>query len=499
MSETPVAPLQEQSVGSITDDLTVVSNRQPYRHRIDEQSSDGRAVVDQPAGGLTAGLDPVLQRIEGTWIAWGDGNQDFDVTDENDCIEVPPDESSYLLHRLSLTDEEVQGYSSGYSNRMLWPLCHSMLSKTVARPGDWNTYCQVNEKFATAVSEHANARTTVWFQDYHLALAPAMVRSRTGPDSFLMHFWHIPWPSPDVFSTCPHRDELISGLLGNDLLVFHLEEYAVNFLNCVDRISSGAITDWDNMRIHHEQGTTSVVAAPMGIDSDEIRDHSETVDGEFWRGFRLEHGIDEETSVAVGVDRLDYTKGITNRLDALERFWETNPDWRGELTYVQKGSESRSEIPAYRAVQQEVAETIDRINERFGTDDWQPIVYTTAMLSREDLVSLYYHSDVGLVTPLRDGLNLVAQEYIAAQSDDEGVLVLSELAGCSNSLESGALTVNPYYIDGMATAIGTALTMSDRERQHRCRELRKIVHAENMESWIEDLFDTAHTVKTNGE
>ncbi|MFC6992477.1 trehalose-6-phosphate synthase [Haladaptatus sp. GCM10025707] len=474
-------------------DVVVVSNRQPYRHSFDE---DGETIsVDRPCGGLTAGLDPVMQEIQGTWVAWGDGDADSASTDDDNCVRVPPDQPRYTLQRLSLSEFDVRGYYDGYSNQLLWPLCHSMAEKIDIDTGDWQTYREVNDKFADAVVTHAQPGGAIWFQDYHLTLVPRMVRNRLDEDVRLMHFFHIPWPAPDVFRACPHAERILDGLTGNDLLGFHTPRFAANFLECADRLLPEATVNWEENTVHTAQGTTTVTHASMGIDEESVRKQARAADGSFWADFRAEHSIDADVQVALGVDRLDYTKGIPKRLDALESLFEHRPDLREELTYVQKGTESRSRIPAYQNLQETVADAIERINDRFGTDDWQPVVETRAHLSREHLVSLYHHSDIGLVSSLRDGMNLVAKEYIAAQTDDDGVLVLSELAGASEELGEGALTVNPHDTGAMAATIEQAIELSKAERIARMRALREVVREENLESWIDGFFAEAASIE----
>jgi len=477
--------------------LIVASNRQPYSHETD---GTDRITVDCPAGGLTAGLDPVMQRTGGTWVAWGDGDRDFDVVDGDDCVSVPPDDPGYQLKRLRLSEEEIRHYYYGYSNQVLWPLCHSALTQIRCNPGFWRHYRNVNERFAGAVADRAEGRPLVWFQDYHLALAPKLVRSYLPAAAVIMHFWHIPWPSWDAFRACPHRRELLEGLLNNDLIGFHTPRYRTNFLHCVDAAMDGAIVDWQAGSVSYQGRTVSVEAIPMGVPFEEIRGSVTAPTAEaFWPSFAREHDIPAEARIAVGVDRLDYTKGIVKRLRALERLWEVNPGWRGELTYVQNGSESRSRIPAYQEVQEDVADAVDRINDRFGTDDWQPIVYVTDCLEYEELYGLYRHADLALVTPIRDGMNLVAQEYVAAQVDDDGMLVLSDQAGIHDNVAEYAVTVSPHDTEGSADAIAGALIMPPGERRYRMNRLRRWVADHDLDAWLDANLRTAMDVAPSND
>jgi alpha,alpha-trehalose-phosphate synthase [UDP-forming] len=471
-------------------ELIVVSNRQPYTHSYDHSDGERSITVNRPAGGLTAGLDPVMQETDGTWIAWGDGEADADVTDDNGKVRMPPESEAYTLKRLWLTDEEVEGYYYGYSNRVLWPLCHGGTMKAEYVERYWQRYQQVNETFADAVVETAGEDSLIWFQDYHFTLAPRWVRDALPDSAFLTHFWHITWPGWDTFRACPQHEKLLEGLLGNDLIGFHVERYCRNFLDCVDEALDDAFIDPEGGRINYEGHTTVVKAFPMGVDADSIREHSEAADDDFWREFQSSYDIDPSTSVIVGVDRLDYTKGIVERLDALERLWETRPEYRGEVCYVQKANESRSLIPDYQDLQTEVQESIDRINDRFGTDDWQPVIYINDFIPQRELCGLYRYADVMLVSAVRDGMNLVSKEYVAAQADDDGVLVLSDQAGAHEELGEQALTINPYDTDPFADTIERALTMDADERAERMVALREQVESHDLYAWMGSVFDT---------
>ncbi|AWB28331.1 alpha,alpha-trehalose-phosphate synthase (UDP-forming) [Halococcoides cellulosivorans] len=471
------------------DDLVLVSNRQPYRHEYD----DGKVTVDTPVGGLASAIDPVMQRTDGTWIAWGDGDADFDVVDGDDQVQVPPSDPAYTLERIGLTDYEVRGYYEGYANQALWPLCHTATGRVSFETDHWEQYRDVNAQFADVVSGHVDSDTTVWFQDYHFVLAPRMVRA-AAPDAFQMQFFHIPWPAPDVFRLCPQSEAILDGLLGNDLLVFHTPRYCANFLQCVDQHCDGATVDWDTDSVVSEGRTTQLAAIPLGVDAPTIRDTVAADDSVAWAQFRARHDVGEET-VAIGVDRLDYTKGIPRRLDALERLFETRPDLRGEFTYIQKGAPSREGIPAYQRLRETVEDRIRALNDRFGTDEWSPVVYTTRTLDRDVLYSLYRHSDMAIVSPLRDGMNLVAKEYVAAQVDSDGVLLLSPFTGAYEQLGEAAVAFDPYDTDRAAEAIERAIEMDDAERWRRMRRLRRAVHETDLAWWLDEAAATADDVR----
>lgn len=492
--------------------LIVVSNRQPYRHEyekpdgdeVDAAVSDGgpaessasvrppstndverTVTVDRPTGGLTAGLDPVLQRAGGTWIAWGDGDADREVADDRGCVAVPPEEPSYTLQRVWLDDAAVEAYYYGFSNRVLWPICHEFPHLVDDRPGDFEGYRDVNRQFADAVSEHVTGDAVVWLQDYHLGLAPSMIRERVPSSTTIGQFWHVPWPNPDVFRWCPHGWELLEGLLGNDLLGFHVDRYVAAFLECADRSLPSATVDRARGIVRHDGSVTRVVATPMGVDAAKHDRQCRELDGTRIDRLRERYDVPATAALGVGVDRLDYTKGIPERLAAIERFFERYPAWRGSFTIVQTTTPSRTEIPAYDELGTFVRREVERINDRFATERWRPIVYTEDYLPRSDLCALYRHADVMLVTPLIDGMNLVAQEYVAASVDGTGALLLSEHVGAHDTLGDAAYTVDPDRIDQVATTLETALASAPAERRRRLAELRRRVFEHDLEWWMD--------------
>jgi len=495
--------------------LIVVSNRQPYRHEYEDEPTAERAsdpadtdesppagtnggaqtgtqrsiTVDEPTGGLTAGLDPVVQATDGTWIAWGDGDADFAVTDEQNCVAVPPDEEAYTLQRLELSEEAVESYYYGFSNRVLWPLCHGFPDLIENRTNDFEWYRTVNEQFADAVGEHAEDDSVIWLQDYHLALAPRMIRESVPESATVAHFWHIPWPTPETFQRCPAGDHVLEGLLGNDLLGFHVDRYADQFLQCVDQFLPSASVDFARRTIRYDGRTTRVVATPMGVDAESYDRDARSADLDRLSALFEEYGIPEGTAVGLGLDRLDYSKGIPERLAALERFFERKPDWRGEFTFIQKATPSRTDIETYERYGELVRSEVQRINRRFETADWRPIVYTEDVLPREDICALYRHADVMVVSPLIDGMNLVAQEYIAASVDGDSTLLLSDRTGAHEQFGSHALTIDPTDTDGFAAQIEHALSLSTYERQRRMNTLRQRVFDGDIESWMETQFD----------
>ena len=521
------------------DSIVVISNRQPYRHEYDletggltdtvgvstttgtdggsgaacgsnaaigshSEGSEGTAptgsassqstrpgglTIERPTGGLTAGLDPVLQRIGGTWVAWGDGDADHDVVDDRQCVSVPPDDPSYTLQRVWLDEEDLDGYYRGFSNRVLWPLCHGFPLLVEDRPGDFETYRRVNRRFAETALDHAGANSLLWLQDYHFALAPAQIADAASPSTTIGQFWHIPWPTSDVFVRCPHRRELLEGLLGNDLLGFHVDRFASRFLDCADRLLPTASVDRETGVVTHDGGQTRVTATPLGIDADRHARASQEATGAF-ASVADQIDLPKTTTLGLGVDRLDYTKGIPERVAALERLFERWPKWRGEFTYVQTTSPSRTEIPAYQVLGTRVRRAIERVNDRFATEDWRPIVYTEDHLSRRQLSSLYRQSDLLVVSALCDGMNLVAKEYVAANVDGDGALCLSRRAGAHEQLGKHAFTLDPHRPDQMAETISAAMTASEVDRRRRMSELRRRVFQCDLDWWMSRQFDS---------
>lgn len=478
--------------------LVVVSNREPYQH--EKQPAENELSISRPVGGLTASLDPMMQQTGGTWIAWGDSDGDALVVDESDCVEVPPEDPQYTLRRVWLSDNQVQGYYYGFSNQVLWPLCHSSLSTVHSEEPYWERYYQTNEQFADAIVAEADEESVIWLHDYHLALAPWFVRRQLGGSPTIMQFWHIPWPSCDVFRACPHAGELLRGLLGNDVLGFHVERYAKNFLECVDIALDDATIDWHSREVFYRGSTTRVEAIQMGVPFDEIREKAASHSRTDFRMLCEASGIDPDTKIAVGVDRLDYTKGIPERLRALEYLWEQYPEWRDSLTYIQKGSGSRGKIQAYQQIQTEIDQEIERINDRFGTDGWQPVRRISEHLTKEELYGLCRHSDVGIVSPIRDGFNLVAEEYAAAQIDEDGVLVLSTQAGAHDMLGESVVSVSPFDVEEFGERLNDALTMSAEERQSRMQRIRETVAANDLQTWLRKNAIAAEMVgRTRGQ
>ena len=462
--------------------IIVVSNREPYEHR---RTPDGTITCGPTTGGVAVALDALMRERGGTWIAHGAGDADPDVVDETDCIMVPPDGAVYRLRRIWLTAEEERRYYGGFSNEGLWPLCHIAHVKPIFRSEDWAAYQSVNDRFAEAIaSELTDISTPVFIQDYHLALVAGALRRRR-PDARTALFWHIPWPNPDMLRLCPWRRQVLDGLLANDLLAFQVERDRRNFLAAV-REELGASVELGAVR--HGGRIAHVVAAPIGVDFDRItriaRDPS--LPAEIER-LRAELQIDRPI-VGVGVDRLDYTKGIPERLNAIDRLLSARPDLRERLLFIQVGVPSRSKLESYAAIEREIDRKVADINARHGRGPADgPVRYRKNALKMRRLVALYRLADFCVVSSLHDGMNLVAKEFVASRDDEGGVLVLSELTGAAQELGDAEI-INPYDAEGFSAAIARAIEMTPEIRRVRMRRLRRAVAGHNVFVWASEIL-----------
>jgi trehalose 6-phosphate synthase len=472
--------------------LVVVSNREPYLHNYD---AEGRVAVAPATGGVAVALDALMRERHGIWIAHGDGTADRAVVTPDDKVRVPPDNPRYDLRRLWIPRETFDAYYGGFSNEGLWPLCHLVDVRPKFRPADWAAYQDVNDQFAAAIhAELPTEDTPVFIQDYHLALVAARLRARR-PGVRTALFWHIPWPYPDRLRICPWRRQLLEGLLANDLLAFQVERDRRNFVMAVEE-ELGVEAEADGERIRVAGRTTSVVAVPIGVDYDRIQSvGADPALAEEQQRLRERFGLGARI-IGLGVDRLDYTKGIPERLDALDRVFTLRPDLRGQLTFVQIGVPSRSDLESYSAIAAEIEQKVKDLNLRHGLPGQSPpVYYHKAALELPALVALYRLAQFCVVSSLHDGMNLVAKEFVAARDDGDGVLVLSGLAGASQELQQ-ALIINPYDVDEFAAAITRAVDMPFAERQARMREMRRIVAGRNVFGWASDILEGLESLWT---
>lgn len=459
-----------------------VSNREPYIHRF----RDGAIECMQPASGLTVALDPILRATGGTWVAHGSGDADRVTTDSADHVAVPPEAPRYTLRRVWLDRETEERYYYGLANEGLWPLCHIAFQRPSFRLKDWEAYRRANEAFADAVlAEAAGGPALVFIQDYHFALLPRILKERN-PALTIAQFWHIPWPNREVFRTFPWGEELLDGLLGNDLLGFHVQYHCSNFLETVER-GVEAKVDPERRMVFRKGCCTRVRPFPISID---FEAHQETASSDAVEAhvaeWRRRLGAAPRL-LGIGIDRADYTKGIPERLMAVDRALEAHPEYRGKLVFLQVAVPSRTQISAYAGLNREIAEVAGAINGKWESGTWKPIVLWPRHLPQTELMALHRLADFCVVSSLHDGMNLVAKEFVASRADEDGVLILSSFTGAARELTS-ALPINPFSADQIADAIHTALAMGAAERRARMSSLRNTVRERNIYRWGADVM-----------
>jgi trehalose 6-phosphate synthase len=466
--------------------IVILANREPYIHT---HTSDGSIEVQHPASGLVTALEPIMRACSGVWIAHGSGSADRETVDRNDHVRVPPDEESYHIRRVWLTDEEQQGYYYGVSNEGLWPLCHMAHTRPIFRAEDWRQYRIVNQKFADAVCSEVDSKDPIILvQDYHFALAPAMIRKRL-PAATVIVFWHIPWPNAEQMGICPWRNELLLGLLGSSILGFHTQLHCNNFLDSVDRYLETRI-DQENHAVVMRGRRTLVRPYPISLEWPvhwvEAAPSIEECRAQVWRDL----GLKPNALLGIGVDRLDYTKGIEERLLTVEMLLERHPEYRGRFSFAQLAAPSRTKIQRYRELNETIEQLAARINLRFGTEDYRPIILFRSHHEPPEVFRFYRAANLCYVSSLHDGMNLVAKEFVAARTDLQGVLVLSEFTGAARELTE-ALIVNPYDLEGSSDAIASGLAMSRDEQQDRMRSMRSFLVQFNVYRWAGTMLTDA--------
>lgn len=458
--------------------LILVANREPYLHRY----AAGGIECVPPASGMVSALEPIMRACGGVWIAHGSGNADRKTADEWDHVAVPPDFPSYTLRRVWLTKDQEDGYYYGMANEGIWPLCHMVFTRPVFSARHWAIYRQVNELFAQAVLQEAGDDPAfVFIQDYHFALLPRILKENNRANVIVAQFWHIPWPNSEAFQAFPWKEELLDGLLGNDLLGFHLRHHCQNFLDTVDRTVEAKI---DSERFEITRGGKSTVVRPFPISID-FEEHDAAAQepridmqmGRWIKQLRL-----EGEAVGIGIDRIDYTKGIPERLRALDLFFQKWPEYCRKLCFVQIGVPSRLHVPQYKLLDAEIDNLVEEINWKWGDDGWRPIIYLKSQHSPEQMMALHRLADFCIVSSLDDGMNLVAKEFVASRFDLGGVLILSRFTGAARELTS-ALVVNPFAVDQVADAIHQALNMPAEERGKRMQKMREVIAENNIYRW----------------
>ncbi|HEY4787541.1 MAG TPA: trehalose-6-phosphate synthase [Bacteroidales bacterium] len=468
--------------------LIVVSNREPYMHV--HSGKEIKCVV--PASGLVTAMEPILKACGGLWVASGTGDADKETVDKENKVQVPPEDPKYTLQRLWLTREDEEHFYYGFSNEGLWPLCHIAHTRPVFRKDDWQFYQKVNHMYAKTVVKEIKGeeQPLILVQDYHFALLPGMIKKER-PDAKIALFWHIPWPNPESFGICPWQQEILKGMLGADLIGFHTQYHCNNFLETVNNSLESRVM-WENFSVKIADQTTLVKPFPISI-AFTLKDFDQNGEArpsaaELLKAYGLKTKL-----MGIGVDRIDYTKGIIERFLAVERFLEKYPSYQGEFTFVQIGAPSRTLIKSYSDMVTAIENEANRINARFKSKDWRPILLLKTHHSHEEIMPFYKSSDLCMVTSLHDGMNLVAKEYVASRNTVDGVLILSRFAGASQELQD-ALIVNPYDIEDTADSIKAGLEMSKEEQHRRMTQMRRVITGHNIYSWAASLIRTLATI-----
>jgi trehalose-6-phosphate synthase len=462
--------------------LIVVSNREPYMHIYN--GKEIKCIV--PASGMVTAMEPILKACGGLWVASGTGNADKAVVDAHDKIQVPPGDEKYTLRRVWLSEEEEKHFYYGFSNEGLWPLCHIAHTRPVFRTEDWQYYFQVNRKYADVILQEIKSEETpfILIQDYHFALLPAMIKE-SRPDARISIFWHIPWPNPESFGICPWQNDILLGMLGADLIGFHTQFHCNNFLSTINRTLESRVA-WETFSVTIGDHTTRVSPFPISIDFT-LKDFTSNGESHVDVAALLKnHGI-QAKYFGIGVDRIDYTKGILERFKAVERFLEKYPEYQRTFTFVQIGAPSRTLIKNYSDLGDEVEKEAERINRKLQNHSWRPILLMNQHHSHEEIFPFYHSASLCMVTSIHDGMNLVAKEFVAARGNHTGVLILSRFTGAAQEL-TGSLIVNPYDIEEMADMIKTAIEMPEYEQKERMIQMRETILRHNVYSWAANLL-----------
>jgi len=465
--------------------LFIVSNREPYIHNWKEDQIE----CIRPASGLTIALDPMMQACGGVWVAHGSGTADRETVGNDQKVRVPPEDPQYELKRVWLSKEEEEGYYYGFSNEALWPLSHISYTRPVFRASDWEYYQKVNHLFAEKVLEEIGIeKPLIFIQDYHFALLSRIIKEKR-PDALTVQFWHIPWPNPEAFRICPWKKELLEGLLGNNLLGFHIRYHCNNFIDTVDR-ELEARPDRERSAIVYKDKATYVRHFPISIDFDTIAESAtkKEVEEEVKR-LKTKYHLSDKI-IGVGVDRLDYTKGIPEKFRTIDLFLDRNPEYKKRFVYIQLGAPSREHIPSYKQINEKIDEMVERINWKYRSGPWVPILFLREHIPFLSMLAFYKMSNFCIVSSLHDGMNLVAKEYIAAKTGSNGVLILSRFTGAAREL-SEALLINPYATDEFAQTIKAAIEMPPEEISRRAKKLREIVSERNIYRWADRILTKA--------
>jgi len=468
--------------------LFVVSNREPYMHIIDEVTGATRCV--RPASGVVTAIDPIMKACGGIWIAHGSGEADRKFVNSKNKLGVPPENNRYILKRIWLTKSEEEGYYYGFSNEGLWPLCHITHARPIFRESDWKMYKKVNQKFADSILEELPKKPSFLFiQDYHFTLLPRMIKEKR-PDVTIALFWHIPWPNPESFSICPYQDEILSGMLACDMIGFHVQYHCNNFLETANRLLESRV-DTEKFSIVRGGNETFIRAFPISVDvpSDAAAMPQNEEIEKIRKEFNLEGKI-----VAIGVDRIDYTKGIIERILAIDRFLEKYPEYRDKFVFIQLAAPSRTHIKRYHDLMGEIDELVEKKNWKYSDGEWRPIVYLKRHFSPEEIMPYYLLADMCIVSSLHDGMNLVAKEYVASRKDSAGVLMLSKFTGAAREL-TDAVQINPYSIEEFADSIKFAIEIPYDDKKRRMENMQAAVRQNNIYRWAGNIITELMSLK----
>lgn len=461
----------------------VVSNRQPYAHFFKK----GKVEYKRGVGGVVTALDPIMQACNGTWVANGNEEADHAVTDKAGKVRVPPDNPTYTLKRVKLTKEEESGYYYGFSNEALWPLCHMAFQRPVFRKRDWELYSKVNKKFADAVLEEVgDDKAFIFIQDFHLTLLPKFLRDAAGSRLIIAHFWHIPWPNYETFRICPQKHEILEAMLANDLMGFHIRYHCDNFLDTIDREMESKI-DRERFSVTRGDHETLIRPYPISVDFEGIDSLSSSPEQlGVMEHLKEEHDLYDK-KILLGVDRIDYTKGIPERLMAIDRFLDKYPEFKEKFVFLQVGQMTRIHIDEYKKLNDRINALVADINWKHFSNGWEPIIFMRTHSTLREILALYRLSDICIVSSLHDGMNLVAKEFIAAKTDDSGVLLLSQFTGAARELD-GAILINPYDIEQFSDGIFEAFSISEDERTKRMERMRQVVRDGNIYKWAGQIL-----------
>lgn len=468
----------------------VVSNREPYMHVIDDITGQPKCI--RPASGVVTAIDPIMRACGGTWVGHGSGSADRKFVNSKDKLGVPPGDNRYILKRIWLTKEEEEGYYYGFANEGLWPLCHMTHTRPVFRETDWQMYEKVNQKFADSVlTELPLTNPFVFIQDYHFTLLAKMIKKKR-PDTRIALFWHIPWPNPEIFSTCPYQEQILEGMLSCDLIGFHVQSHCNNFLETANKLLESRV-DTEKFSIVRFGKETFIRPFPISVDgylnkSGQDSDLTVEID-KIKKEFELEGKI-----VAIGVDRIDYTKGLIERVLAVDRFVEKNPQYRNKFVFIQLAAPSRTHIKRYHDLMNEIDELVEKKNWKYSEGQWRPIIYLKKHFSPEEIRPYYALADICIVSSLHDGMNLVAKEYVASKNDLRGALILSRFTGAAKELTDSIL-INPYSIEEFSDAIRLAIEMPLEEKRKRIENMRRIISENNIYRWAGNIITELTALK----